>query len=147
MKTLPVALSLALAFGLAADPALAQKRDKDKITENEQPSNPDAANDAAGIMKRALPFKEVQTLKYFSGDGKFEGTAVRRHHTIRFYDPEGALIGKAERVTQRQTNYYAADGTFIGRRMQQKMTMANTATTAEGKGFINLYERKQNEDK
>jgi len=137
-------LAVALAgCSLSLAPALAQKQDKDKLIENADPSNPDNADLAEAIMKRTLPFKEQQTLRYFSGDGRFEGYAVRRHHTIRFYDPDGVLIGRAERVTQQLTNYYAPDGAFLGRRISQKMTMASTARSSEGKGFINLYELKK----
>jgi hypothetical protein len=132
---LPFALVLA---GALAQPAAAQKRDdKSKVLQNEEPTNPSSADDAGEIMKRALPFKEVQTLRYFSPSGEYQGYAVRRHHTIRFYDPAGTFIGKAQRVTQRATNYYAPDGTYLGRRTQQKMTVANTATFNPGaKGFL-----------
>ncbi len=132
---LPLAFLLAAALALPAD---AQKReDKDKVMQNEEPSNPSSAEDAGEIMKRALPFKEVQTLRYFSPNGEYQGYAVRRHHTIRFYDPDGKFIGKAERVTQRATNYYAPDGTYIGRRLRQKMTLANTSTFNPGaRGFL-----------
>jgi hypothetical protein len=136
-------LALLLAGAFVAEPALAQKQDKDKILQNTEPTNPEAADEAQGIMRRTLPFKPVQTLKYFSGKGEYEGYAVRRHNTIRFYDPQGNLVGKAERVTQRLTTYYAPDGTFLGRRTSQKMTTAGTATSADGKGFVNLYELKR----
>jgi hypothetical protein len=135
-KTL-LLVTLLIAGVFAVDPALGQqRRDKDKVLENAEPMKPDAADEAQGIMRRTLPYKPSQTLKYFGGDGKYEGYAVRKHNTIRFYDPEGTFVGKAERVTQRLTTYYAADGTFLGRRMQQRMTMANTATTSKDKGFI-----------
>jgi len=142
-KPLLLLAALLAGLSLAAAPAVAQKPDKDKLIENSDPSNPDNAELADAIMRRTLPFKEAQTLKYFTGDGRFDGYAVRRHHTIRFYDPDGTLIGRAERVTQQLTNYYAPDGAFLGRRVSQKMTMASTARSSEGKGFINLYELKR----
>ena len=143
MRSLLLALSLVLGTALVAMPAHAQSRGKDKVIENFSPDDPDAV-DAAGIMRRALPFKETQTVRYFSGDGKFEGYAERRHRTIRFYDADGTYLGRAERITQALTNYYTPDGQFIGRRIKQKMTMANTSTFDLGaKGFIDLYDVKQ----
>jgi hypothetical protein len=143
MRPLLLALSLVLGTALVAAPAHAQKRDKDKVIENFSPDDADAL-DAAGIMRRALPFKQTQTVRYFSGDGKFEGYASRNHRTIRFYDASGTYVGRAERVTQALTNYYTPDGKFIGRRTKQKMTTANTATFELGaKGFLDLYDVKQ----
>jgi hypothetical protein len=147
MRPLFLALSLVLGTALAAAPAHAQKRDKDKIIEEFSPDDPNAA-DAAGIMKRALPFKEIQTLRYYSGDGKFEGYAQRNHHTIRFYDADGTFLGRAERVTQALTNYYTPDGDFLGRRIRQKMTMANTTTFDLGaRGFIDRHDAKDQDQK
>jgi hypothetical protein len=138
MRTLSLSLVLLLAAALAAEPALAQKHGpKDKVTEDEAAAGKGNTEDAAGIMKLALPFKEVQTLRYLNGDGEYQGYAIRRHRTIRFYDASGTFIGKAERMTQRLTLYYAPDGTLIGRRLHQKMTVANTATYPKpGRGFL-----------
>jgi hypothetical protein len=138
MRKLSLSLVLLLAAALAAAPAHAQKREpKDKVTEDEAASGKGNTEDAAGIMKLALPFKEVQTLRYLSPAGEYQGYAIRRHRTIRFYDAQGKFIGKAERMTQRLTLYYAPDGTPIGRRLHQKMTVANTATYAPpGRGFL-----------
>ena len=132
MRALLLALSL-LAFGVA--PALAQQKPKDKLVEEDAAKG--SGEDAAGIMVRTLPFKDGQTLRYFSPDGRYEGYAQRRRLTIRFFDEIGNFVGKAERVSQAATLYYAADGTYIGRRVHQKMTLNASATNKAGnKGFL-----------
>jgi hypothetical protein len=138
MRTPLLVLALLLAGALAAEPALAQKRDnKDKVTEDEDAAGKGSAEDAAGIMRQPLPFKEVQTLRYYGPNRELQGWAERRHHSIRFFDAKGQFIGRAERVSQRLTLYYAPDGSLIGRRVQQKMTVANTATyQPPNKGFL-----------
>ena len=54
---------------------------------------------------------------------------ARRHRlTIRFYDADGTLIGRAERVSQAATQYFAADGSYLGRRINQRLVTAPAVT-------------------
>ncbi len=79
-------------------------------------------------MDRILPFRDGQTLRYYSGNGVFEGYARRRRLTIQFYDVKGTLIGRAERVSQAATQYFAADGSYLGRRINQRLVTAPAVT-------------------
>ena len=129
------ALLLPLFLFAAAAPAGAQQA-KDKIQQNEDAANTDAAQEAGWIMTRTLPFRDGQTLRYFDPDGKYIGRADRRRLTIYFYDDQGIRVGKAKRVSQERTRYYAEDGTYLGDRLHKKMTLA---TTNHDKGFVQPY--------
>lgn len=109
-------------------PAAAQEtpRKHDRV-EKTDPESP-AEADAAQIMDRTLPFLDGQTLRYYDGKGELEGYARRRRLTIRFYDANGVFIGRAERVTQAATHYYAADGSYLGRRINQRLVTAPVVT-------------------
>jgi hypothetical protein len=125
-------LGLVLAL-LWLDPAAAQQPRKTDKLETEEPQT-DAAANAAQIMDRTLPFLDGQTLRYYTGKGELDGFARRRHLTIQFYDANGVLIGRAERVSQAATTYYAADGSYLGRRTNRRMVTA-PAVTVNDHGF------------
>jgi hypothetical protein len=130
---------------LAAAPALAQDagaaspklRNGDKLQQDDTMVDRDEQAMARDLMARTLPFKNGQTLSYYSGDGDLVGTARRSRLTIRFYDAQGNLIGRAERVSQAATNYYGADGRYLGRRLHKKQTL-NTHVTYDDKGGNDL---------
>jgi hypothetical protein len=121
---------------VAAGPALAQQDDrKDKI-QREDEDQLGAAADATIIMDRVLPFVDGQTLRYFAPDGRLEGSAHRRGLSIRFYDEQGNYIGRAKRVSQAATVYYAANGTYLGRRLHRKLTLkTRTVDQPKDNGF------------
>jgi hypothetical protein len=114
-------------------PALAQNQwapmepSKHDRLEQQDPQT-QAAEDAAKIMDMTLPFRDGQTLRYFAGDGTPEGYARRRQLTIWFYDNNDILIGRAERVSQAATQYFAADGSYLGRRINQRLVTAPSVT-------------------
>jgi hypothetical protein len=119
---------LGLVLGvLWLDPAAAQQPRKTDKVETEEPQT-EAAAGAAKIMDRTLPFLDGQTLRYYNGKGELEGFARRRHLTIQFYDAKGVLIGRAQRVSQAATTYYAADGSYLGRRVNQRLVTAPAVT-------------------
>jgi hypothetical protein len=119
MRTFLLALGL-----LIAVPALGQDIDKrtgDVIQRDH--GDPGAQEDFGRIMDRTLPFKDGQLLRYFNEKGQFDLYAKRQRLTIRFYEPDGTFVGRAERVSQAATNYYAPDGQYLGRRLHKKQTM------------------------
>lgn len=137
MRTV-ILLSCLVLTNLWLDPAPAQQQPADQRAVLPPPSKNDrlelqepetqAAEDAAQIMDRTLPFRDGQTLRYFSGDGVLEGYARRQRLTIRFYDANDKFIGKAERVSQTATQYFAADGSFLGRRINQRLVTVPAVT-------------------
>jgi hypothetical protein len=100
----------------------------DRIEKEDSDTETQAQQDAAQIMDRTLPFRDGQTLRYYSGDGVLEGWARRRELTITFYDANGTLIGRAKRVSQAATQYFAADGSYLGRRINQRLATAPAVT-------------------
>ena len=121
MRTFMLALGLLLAV-----PAFAQDRQVDKRTGDliqRDSGAPAAQEDYGRIMDRILPFKDGQTLRYFNEKGEFDLYAKRQRLTIRFYEPDGTYVGRAERVSQAATAYYAPDGAYLGRRLHKKQTM------------------------
>jgi hypothetical protein len=132
MTTTSRFLLLALvALPLAAGPAAAQQQQKFQSSDRQdkiQMDAPDAtAQDQADpgrIMHRVLPFLDGQTMRYYDGDHNLEATARRRGLAIRFYDAQNNYLGRAQRVTQEITRYYGPDGTYLGRRVNQKQTLA-----------------------
>jgi hypothetical protein len=81
--------------------------------------------DTGRIMLRVLPFLDGQVMRYYTAEGGLEAYARRRGLTIRFYDPANMYLGRAERVSQTVTRYYAADGSYLGRRINQRLTTAS----------------------
>jgi hypothetical protein len=119
MRTFLLALGL-----LIAVPALGQDIDKrtgDLIQRDEE--NSAAQEDFGRIMNRTLPFKDGQLLRYFNEKGEFDLYAKRQRLTIRFYEPDGTYLGRAERVSQAATTYYDPEGRYLGRRLHKKQTM------------------------
>ena len=118
MRTFSLALGL-----LIAVPALGQDIDKrtGDVIQRDQ-GDPGAQEDFGRIMDRTLPFKDGQLLRYFNEKGEFDLYAKRQRLTIRFYEPDGTFVGRAERVSQTATNYYAPDGQYLGRRLHKKQT-------------------------
>ncbi|HEY0524894.1 MAG TPA: hypothetical protein VGD08_15990 [Stellaceae bacterium] len=108
---------------------------QDHIVPEQDPGSPGAADDAGGIMNRPLPFRDGQRLRYIAGDGTYQGYAERQRLTIRFYDADGKYLGRAQRVSQVRTDYYAPDGTFIGHRYHQVMTTRPVRNTGGDHGF------------
>jgi hypothetical protein len=129
VRLLPPLLGLALALQWL-DPAAAQQPRKTDKVETEEPQSNAAAN-AAQIMDRTLPFLDGQTLRYYTGKGELDGFARRHHLTIEFYDAKGVRIGHAQRVSQAATTYYAADGSYLGRRTNRRMVTAPTVTVQD----------------
>lgn len=139
MSRVPLRFLLALLLALAAAPAGAQERDRLEV--ERYPINPQAAEDAGTILERTLPFRDGQILRYYTGDGRYDGYARRRALTIRFYDADGAYLGRAERVSQKATVYYAADGTYLGRRLNRKLTLKTRADVKPAaRGFLESTE-------
>lgn len=123
---------------LAAMPASAQTRldNGDKVFQDDGITDRTEAETARDLMSRTLPFKHGQTLRYYDETGEMQGYARRHRLTIRFYDPDGTLVGRAERVSQKATNYYDADNRYIGRRYHRKQTTKTLVTTdSASKGF------------
>jgi hypothetical protein len=121
-------LALLLAAPLGAARAQNQPKTTDQV-ETEDPQTT-AAEDAQIIMTRSLPFLDGQVVRYFSDKGEFEGEARRRGLVIRFYDPSGVYLGRAQRVTQAVTAYYAADGGYLGQRVNQRLVLKRAVTTS-----------------
>jgi len=127
-----------VSFLSAAAPVAAQVlNDGDRIQRNDTLTDRDAAAAAVDIMSRTLPFKHGQTLRYYNEKGELQGYAQRTRLTIRFYDPDGALVGRAVRISQGATAYYDADGRYLGRRYHKKQTTRSRVTTVNSgaKGF------------
>jgi len=117
--------------GSAVPPASAQ----DHVVPEQDPGSPGTADNAGGIMNRALPFRDGQRLRYYAGDGTYQGYAERQRLTIRFYDADEKYLGRAQRVSQSRTDYYAPDGTYIGHRNHQVMTTRPVRNTGGDHGF------------
>jgi hypothetical protein len=100
----------------------------DRVEKEDSDTETPAQADAAQIMDRTLPLRDGQTLRYYSGDGVLEGWARRRQLTITFYNADGTLIGRARRVSQAATQYFAADGSYLGRRINQRLVTAPAVT-------------------
>ena len=118
MRTFLLALGL-----LIAAPTLGQDIDRntgDLIQRDE--GNPAGQEDFGRIMDRTLPFKDGQMLRYFNEKGEFDLYAKRQRLTIRFYEPDGTFVGRAERVSQAATRYYDPNGRYLGRRLHKKQT-------------------------
>jgi hypothetical protein len=132
MVTLLRLLVLALvALPLASAPAGAQQRLQPDRGVKIRPAVPESEQDQADpghIMRRVLPFIDGQTMRYYNPDRQLEGYARRRGLTIRFYDAQDNYLGRAQRVSQEMTRYYAADGTYLGRRINQKQATASHVT-------------------
>jgi hypothetical protein len=130
-------LLLLAALCLVAGPAPAQVmlEDGDRLHQ-EYLRDPEAAETVRLLMARTLPFKHGQTLRYYNEDGELEGYARRHRLTIRFYEPDGTPAGRAERISQRATIYYDAQGDYLGRRAHQKQTTRSHVVEDSGsKGF------------
>jgi opacity protein-like surface antigen len=118
-----LALGLAVAVALSSAAAETAARPADRI-ELENPGGSDEAAAIQDFMQRSLPYKDGQVLNYISPKGDTDGYAVRHHLTIQFFDDTGRYLGRAVRVSQRTTRYFAADGTYLGQRINQMMTTA-----------------------
>ncbi|MBV8649961.1 MAG: hypothetical protein JO255_00755 [Alphaproteobacteria bacterium] len=110
------------------DEGLGKPGKTDRIEKEDSDTETPAQEDAGRIMERTLPLRDGQTLRYYSGDGVLEGWARRRRLTITFYNADGTPIGRAERVSQAATRYFAADGTYLGRRLNQRLATAPAVT-------------------
>jgi hypothetical protein len=119
---------VALAQQRTQDDARGKPGKTDRVEKEDSDTETQAQQDAAQIMDRTLPFRDGQTLRYYSGDGALEGWARRHQLTITFYDADGTFIGRAKRVSQAATQYFAADGSYLGRRINQRLATAPAVT-------------------
>jgi hypothetical protein len=123
------AITLAFVASLLAFPAAGQNA-VDRYTGDrlqQDSGNPGQLEEYGMWMNRQLPLKHGQIVHYYDDQGEYEGYARRFNRTIRFYDPDGFLAGRAERVSQSATTYYAPNGTYLGRRLHTKLTTKDRA--------------------
>jgi hypothetical protein len=131
-------LAILAALLLLAGPAAAQEKLKsgDRLHQDDTVVDRDLRQTARDLMSRTLPLKDGQTVRYLNGEGELEGFARRKRLTIRFYEPDGTFLGRAERISQEATTYYDADGRYLGRRLHKKQTTQTRVSSESGaKGF------------